>query len=109
MPINIPYLATEMLAAAKPILQNHWSEIKDYAEIEFKKFLSAAANIEDLLLEGKINQERARILINFQLKSIENVFLTIEGLQLIAVQNAINAAVSVVKDTINSSIGFNLL
>ena len=40
---------------------------------------------------------------------MQTVLLTIEGLGIVAVQNAINAALSVVKDTVNTAIGFTLL
>ena len=40
---------------------------------------------------------------------MQTVLLTIEGLGIVAVQNAINSALDVVKDTVNKAIGFGLI
>ncbi|HKZ47063.1 MAG TPA: hypothetical protein VJ202_06760 [Thermodesulfobacteriota bacterium] len=38
-----------------------------------------------------------------------SVFLTVEGLGIIAVEEAINAAMAVVRSTINTAIGWSIL
>ena len=47
--------------------------------------------------------------MEIQKNASRTVLLTIEGLGLLAVEAAINAALNVVKDAVNTGIGFTLL
>lgn len=108
---NIDYnkLLNDMLQEASKILTGYWDETKPYAEKEFKAFLENISLIEKLKLEGKISEERAKLHISMQKNAIRMVLLTIEGLGAIAVENALNAALGIVRDTINTAIGWTLL
>jgi hypothetical protein len=109
MAIDISNLIPKMLGAAQKVLVASWDEAKDYAETEFKKFSISLEDIGKLYAEGRISEQRAKLHIEFQKNAMQTVLLTIEGLGIIAVQNAINAAIDVVKDTVNRAIGFTLL
>lgn len=109
MAVDISNLIPQMLGAAQKEIVTSWNDAKDYSETEFKKFAISLADIGKLYADGKISEKRAKLLIEFHKNAMQNVLLTIEGLGILAVQNAINAAISVVKDTVNSAIGFTLL
>lgn len=109
MPLNVSAIAKDMLNAAKPILQNSWKEVKPYAEKESKAFAQNLAMIARLKLEGKITKEEALLHIQIQKNSYRTVLLAIQGLGLIAVENALNAAIGVISTTVNKAIGWNLL
>lgn len=109
MAINISSIAKDMLNAAKPILQNYWKEVKPYVEKESKAFAQNLAMIAKLKLEGKITREEALLHIEIQKNSYRTVLLAIQGLGLIAVENALNAAIGVIATTVNKAIGWNLL
>ena len=98
-----------MLNAAKPILQNAWKEVKPFAEKESKAFAQNLAMIGKLKIEGKITKEEALLHIQIQKNSFRTVLLAIQGLGLIAVENALNAAIAVIASTVNKTIGWNLL
>jgi len=107
--INIPSLLTQMLAAAKVPLQSQFKEAKPFAKQQFKELLENIKMIAKMKLDGTLSMEKAKLHIEIQKNSMRIVLLTIEGLGLVAVENAINAAISVVKSTVNSAIGLALL
>lgn len=109
MAINIAAIAKDMLNAAKPVLQNYWKEVKPYVEKESKAFAQNLAMIAKLKLEGRITREEALLHIEIQKNSFRTVLLAIQGLGLIAVENALNAAIGVIATTVNKAIGWNLL
>lgn len=108
---NIDYgeLLKKMLDAAKGKLTTHWKEVKPYAENEFKKFNQNIKLIAKLKLEGKIDAEKAVLHLKIQKNAMQIVFLTVEGLGLLAVEAAINAVIDVIKVTVNKAIGWDIL
>ncbi len=98
-----------ILKAIKPILSKYWSDVKDYAETEAEKMATTLANITELRVTGKINDQQAGALVDMQKHSMQAVLLAVEGIGLIAAQSAINAALAAVKTVVNKAIGFALL
>lgn len=109
MAIDATKLAQDMLSAAKGVLTEKWPEIEDYAEMECKSFAENIAMIERMKLSGKITEEKARLHLEIQKNSARMVLLTVEGLGILAVEQAINAALGVIRDTVNSTLGWTLL
>jgi hypothetical protein len=58
---------------------------------------------------GEINQQQAGLLLDMQTSASRNVLLTLQGLALLAVEEAINAALAVVKTAVNAATGFELI
>lgn len=109
MALDITTLLKDMLGAAKPILKSYWKEAKPYAEKESQSFLSNLAMIEKLKLTGEITKEEADIHVQIQKNSFRTVLVAIKGIGIITAENAINAAIGVIKNTVNSAIGWTLL
>lgn len=107
--INIEELVGQMLQAAQGVLKNHWDEARPYAEKEFKAFGDNIKLIAELKVKGKITEEQAKMYVEIQKSSIRVVLLTIEGLGILAVESAINAAIDIVRSTVNTAIGWNIL
>ncbi len=107
--INVGEVGTQMLNAALPILSQGGSSVKDYAEAEFKKIALQLEVIAKQTASGAITPEGAVALLQMQLNSSKIVLQTLEGLSLIIVEKAINAALDVVKTAINSLLGFALI
>ena len=101
-------LAKRMIDAFKTSLSDNWPEVKDYAEAESKKMAESLVMIEKLILTGQIDEEQAKLHFQIQQNATRMVFLTIEGLGIIAVEHAINAALDVLKDTVNTALDFTL-
>jgi hypothetical protein len=109
MSLNVSELAAQMLGAAQEVLSGKWPEIKDYAESETKKLAQSLATIEKLHVTGQISDEQAGLHLDIQKNASRTVLLTLEGLSLLVVEQAINAALRVVKDTVNTALGFALI
>jgi hypothetical protein len=107
--INFVSIGKSMLEAAKAELSSHWKEVKPFAEKEVKSFTENLKFIAKLKAEGKINEAQALLYIDIQKSSMRIVLLTIQGLGILTVENAINSAINVVKDTVNSAIGWAVL
>jgi hypothetical protein len=109
MNLNASKLGKDMLTAFKGALTEKWPDIKEYGESEAKKLAHTLVMIETLIVSGKINQEQADLHLAIQKNATRSVLLTLEGLGLLAVEAAINAALNVVKESVNTAVGFVLL
>jgi hypothetical protein len=109
MAIDISKLAEDMLNAAKGPLTKHWPDIMDNAETETKKIAESIAVIERMKLSGKITEEKARLQLDIQKNATRTVLLAVEGISMVSAEQAINAALNVVRDTVNKAIGWTLL
>ncbi|HRN62218.1 MAG TPA: hypothetical protein PK743_06705 [Luteimonas sp.] len=109
MALKASQLSRDILVAFKGVLSDRWPDIRDYGDVEAKKLAQTLVMIEALIVSGKINEEQARLHLDIQRNATRMVLLTLEGLGILAVEEAINAALAVVRDTINTSLGFDLI
>ena len=109
MSLDVADIATKMLDAFQSELSDKWPDMKDYAESESKKMAENFALIERLRMTGKITEEQAKLYLQIQTNATRIVFLTVEGLGLLAVEQAINAAFDVLRETVNGALDFALL
>lgn len=109
MSLDVSQLASQMLAAALPILKQGASNIESFAKVEFTKIAQTIGSIESQLADGEINQEQASLLLDMQKHASRSVLLTVKGLGILAVEQALNAALAVVGAAVNAAIGFALL
>jgi hypothetical protein len=109
MALDVQSLATEMLGVAVPLLKKDAQDAESFAKVEFTKIAQTIASIGEQLAAAQINQQQAVLLLNMQKLASQNVLLTLQGLSLLAVEAAINAALGVVKTAVNTAIGFALL
>ena len=107
--IDANELLTEMLKAVKKSLEDKWPQVRDLATSEFRKFSQNIEDIKKMKSNGTITIEQARLQLDIQKNSIKTVLLTEEGLGLLAVEAAINAAIDVIKEAVNKIIGWALL
>ena len=107
--LSVDVLATTMLEAVMPILKKRWTEVGDYAKTEARKTAETLTLIATLYAAGKIDEKTAKAYVEIQKVSTQNVLLCIEGIGIIATQEAINAALAAIKAPVNAAIGFALL
>jgi len=107
--IKIDQLAASMLKAAQGALVHKWPEAKDYAANEFVKIGQTIAFIESQRAQGGMSEEKAKLHLEMQKNSAKIMLLTLDGLGILVVEAAINAALDVVRTTVNSAIGFVLI
>jgi hypothetical protein len=109
MSLKVSDLSKSMLLAFKGSLEESWPEIKDYAKAETKKLAQSIVDIEKMHLAGTIDKDTAKALLDINKNSTKMVLLTVEGIGIIAVEKAINSALKVLKDSVNSALGFVLI
>ncbi len=80
-----------------------------YAKTEFDHLAAWMRTLAEQTSNGVVSQEQAKLLLHMQSLATRNVFLTIEGLGLLAVERAINAAIDSVRGVVNGAIGFALV
>src|SRR5882724_3108623 len=105
MALNVATLASRMLGAALPILKKDARDAESFAKLEFTKIAQTIVAIGEQVVSGQINEQQAELLLAMQTSASRNVFLTLQGLALLAVEAAINAALNVVRSAVNTALG----
>lgn len=109
MSLDADAIVKQMLEAAQGVVTDKWPATRSYFETESKAFAARLATIVQLRAAGAISEERAKQHVAFQKNSWETVLLTVEGLNQLLVEQALNAAIKVIRDAVNKAIGFALL
>lgn len=107
--INVSEVLSSMLTAAEGVFDQKWPEVKDFAETEFEKLAQTLSQIAKLKITNQITDGEASVLFEMQKNTARTVMLALEGMGLLLVEQAINAALQVVKDSVNGAIGFALI
>ena len=98
-----------MLEAVKGTFENQWPTIKDFAESETIKLAQTLTQISQLVVTEQISNIEASVLLEIQKNTARTVILTVEGMGLILVEEAINSALDAVSGVINTALGFDLV
>lgn len=109
MALDVADMAAQMLKASKDVFAGKWPKVKNYAESEFKKLAETLVMIEKLRLSNQLTDEEAKLHLQIQKNAARAVLLTLQGLGLITVEQAMNTALSVVRKTVNTAVGFTLI
>jgi hypothetical protein len=109
MNIDTTQLATDMINAAKGVVGEKWPATQAYFESESKMFAERLATIARMRVDGDISESRAKQHVEMQKEAWETTLLAVQGLNQLMVEEALNAALKIVKDTVNTAIGFALL
>ena len=109
MSLDIESIGNQMIEAAKGVVSDKWPTTKRYFESESKAYAARLATIVQLRKDGLISEERAKQHVAFQTNAWETVLLSVDGLNQLIVEEALNAAIKVIRDVVNKAIGFTLL
>jgi len=107
--IEIEKVAGLMIEAAKGVLGEKWPEAQNFVSSESMKFARNMAEIEVWKLSGSITEDQAQALTRLHQRSMKMVLTALEGISLAIAEKAINAAIDIVRGTINKAIGWALL
>ena len=107
--LSVGDLVNDMLQAVKASLGKDYSKAKDFARPEVQRLARSLVDIAKLVAAGKVTKQQAKSLVAIHKNTTRVVFLTIEGLGIIAVENALNAAIGAIRDTVNGAVKFALI
>jgi hypothetical protein len=107
--LSVGDLVSDMLQAVKASLGKDYSKAKDFARPEVQRLARSVVEIAKLVAAGKVTKQQAKSLVAIHKNTTRVVFLTIEGLGIIAVENALNAAIGAIRDTVNGAVKFALI
>jgi hypothetical protein len=109
MSLDLEQLSQAMVNAAKGQVADKWPQIKDYAKQEAKKLAENLVLIEKLKLTQQISQEQAELMHQMQSNATKAVLLSVQGMTTLMAEQALNAALDAVKETVNTALNFTLL
>lgn len=107
--IDVSTLGAAMLGAARKPLAAHWTHARSFAESEMHKLALTAAQIEVGYRAHELTEQQAQILLQMQANASQSVLTALEGIGMIAAQDAINAALDVLRGAVNAAVGVALL
>lgn len=106
MSINVEDLMKKMLETGQQTFGEGWDDVKSYAPVEFKKMAVQIKDIAENVARHKLDpaagysEETGRLLFKMQQNACESVIAAMTELTLLAVQNAINAMLKVLRDSL---------
>ncbi len=103
--IDINKVVNDMLQASAGELLKGGKKASQYATHEYSSFIADIQHVQTMAEQGTITAAEAQALVEQHKLSMQAVLLAVEGLGLIAVQNAINAALGVLNQAIMASLG----
>jgi len=105
MDITFENVLEKMLQSGSDAFGDGWDSVKDYAPAEFKKISSQIVEIAENVAKYELDEsqgyspETGKVLLQMQRTATESVLVAMSTLTIIAVQNAINAMMQVLKET----------
>jgi hypothetical protein len=108
-PLDVESLAKLMSDAAVRVLRKEWPAVGRYAETEFRKLGETVKLIAEQTAAGQISVEEAALLLDMQKNAMRSVLLTVEGIGILAAEQAINAALDAARAPINAAVGWAIV
>lgn len=106
--LDLDVLVKEMGKAALPFLKAGAAKAKAYGKTEAEKIARTAAMLAKGVADGSIDEAEARLVLDVQKNASRSILLTIQGLGIVAVENAMNAAMVVLQKGIEAATGIVL-
>jgi hypothetical protein len=103
--IDISNVVREMVQASAMGLSTGGQQATAFATHEYAQFIRDVEHIHTMVEQGTMTVETARALIEQHKFAMQATLLTVEGLGVIAVQQAINAAVQVLNASLATVVG----
>jgi hypothetical protein len=99
----------DAFAAAAAALKGHVDKAHPFLEAEARKLAETGRQIVEGRASGDINEAQAKILLRMQGNASQAVLTTVQTISMIAAQDAINAALGVIRGAVNKAIGISFL
>lgn len=102
-------LAEEMLAAAQTIFKEQWPFMSAFATPEFEKLAVTILQIRALTETEQVGEGEALVILEMQKNTARGIMMSREGAGLLKVEQAINSGLGMVKNSVNTALGFPLI
>ncbi len=102
--LDLNEISKNMLGAAQMSLKDHVADVKTLAEGELKDFASRTVELAEKVSNGSITADQAKLILKIRQNAVETVLLSIAGIGLLAVQEAMNSIIDVLKRAINKAV-----
>jgi N-acetylmuramic acid 6-phosphate (MurNAc-6-P) etherase len=109
MEFNLKELFFAMVEAAKGELGEMWPEISSYVEEEMRAVAVRIIAIRDLQQQGKITNEKAKMLLELQADNSKVILVTAGGLSRLRAEELIQAVFGAVQQAVNKALGWTLI
>jgi hypothetical protein len=106
--LDLDTLVADMGKAALPHLKAGAERARAYGKVEADKIARTAALLANGIKRGTIDAEEAQLVLDVQKNASRSILLTIQGLGIVAVENAINAAMAILRDGVKAATGIAL-
>ncbi|SRR6266481_3456318 len=106
---DVKTVGTAAFEAAAAALKVHIDKAHPFLQAEAKKMAETGLQIADGYTKGEINDAQAKILLRMQSNASQSVLTAVRTIGMIAAQDAINAAIGVVREAVNKAVGIALL
>ena len=103
--LDVDKVVGAMVQASASALIKGGKKATEYATHEYESFIADIEHVQTMAEEGTISKAEAQALVEQHKLSMQAVMVAIEGLSLIAVQNAINAALRALNDALKDALG----
>ncbi len=103
--IDAGKVVSAMMQASASALVKGGQKASEYATHEYMGFIADIEHVQAMAEKGTISQAEAQAVVDQHKLSMQAVLVTVEGLSLIAVQEAINAAISALNDALMNALG----
>jgi hypothetical protein len=108
MDIDLDALVKEMGKAALPHLKGGAAKAKEFGKAEADKIARTAVMLAEGVAKGTIDKDEAQLILDVQKNASRSVLLAIKGLGIVAVENAVNAAMDVLLKAVKKATGIAL-
>ena len=103
--LDVNKVVSAMVQASATALVKGGQKATEYASHEYQGFIADLEHVQAMFEKGAISQAEAQSLVDQHKLSMQAVLVAIEGLSLIAVQEAINAAMRALNDALKDALG----
>ena len=102
---DIDAVVKDMGKAAIPHLKGGAAKAKEFGRVEADKMARTALMLATGVAAGRIDKDEAKLVLELQRNASRSVLLAIKGLGIVAVENAINAAMGVLTKAVQKATG----
>ena len=109
MSLDLQSVGDSILAAMKSVLSGSWQSVASLAAGEAQKLAQTLINIESMASAGTVTQAQAGILLDMQRHATRAVLLSVEGIGILIAEQALDAGLNAVGQTVDKAVGFALI